>query len=719
MAGIGCHAMAMFVPERETVYSTHMGAEGVTWLGHSPFTSEEHVFANIGDGTYDHSGLLAIRAAVGGDVNITYKILYNDAVAMTGGQPLEGSVTVDAITRQVAAEGVKRIAVVTDEPDKYPRGTQFPPGTTVHHRDELDEVQRELRETRGVSAMVYDQTCAAEKRRRRKRGMMIDPPKRAFINELVCEGCGDCSVQSNCVSVQPLETELGRKRRIDQSNCNKDYSCVKGFCPSFVTVHGGDLRKPKSTGQKSIDSSLFDNLPTPTLPASDEPYGIVVTGIGGTGVITIGALLGMASHIEGKGVTVLDQTGLAQKNGAVGTHVRIADDADALHSTRVAMGGARLVLGCDIVMAADPGVLATVDQGATHAVVNAHVTPPAAFVIDNTIDLSARLMSKTITDATGTERASFVDATRLATALLGDSIASNLFMVGYAYQKGLIPLQGDSIEQAIRLNNVAVDFNLQAFGLGRLAADDVVQVEKLAAPFMTTSDDFDAPKDVDELIERRAKFLTDYQDGAYADTYKAFVQKVRAAEGNVASGKTRLTEAVAKNLFKLMAYKDEYEVARLYTDGAFQEKLERQFEGDYKLKFHLAPPLLAKRDPQTGELKKGEYGPWIMPALRLVAKFKKLRNTPFDIFGYTEERKLERQLIASYQETVSRVVAQLTPTNLGEALSIAEVPDMIKGFGHVKLRNIKRAQSREKQLLSDFNRPPEGQDDTPPRQASA
>ncbi|MEM7252042.1 MAG: indolepyruvate ferredoxin oxidoreductase family protein [Pseudomonadota bacterium] len=721
MAGIGCHAMAMFVPERETVYSTHMGAEGVTWLGHSPFTTEEHIFANIGDGTYDHSGLLAVRAAVGGDVNITYKILYNDAVAMTGGQPLEGSVTVDSIARQVSAEGVRRIAVVSDEPDKYPRGTQFPPGTTVHHRDELDELQREFREIKGVSVIIYDQTCAAEKRRRRKRGLMLDPPKRAFINDLVCEGCGDCSIQSNCVSVQPLETELGRKRRIDQSNCNKDFSCVKGFCPSFVTVHGGDVRKATSAGKKTMDDSVFETLPTPIQPSSIEPYGIVVTGIGGTGVITIGALLGMAAHVEGKGVTVLDQTGLAQKNGAVGTHVRIADTAEALHATRVAMGGARLVLGCDIVMAADPGVLATVDQGTTHAVVNAHVTPPAAFVIDNTIDLSARMMSKTITDATGVDRASFVDATRLATALLGDSIASNLFMVGFAYQSGLIPLAGESIESAIQLNAVAIDFNLQAFRLGRLAAHDLVQVETLAAPFLTQGQgEVDEPKDVDDLINRRAAFLTDYQDETYAQGFRDFVGQVRHAEEALAGNKTRLTETVARSMFKLMAYKDEYEVARLYTDGAFAEKLDRQFEGDYKLKFHLAPPLLAKRDPISGQLKKREYGPWILPALRVVAKFKGLRGSALDIFGYTEERKMERALIDEYRDTIDGVLGKLSDQSHGDIVAIAEVPDMIKGFGHVKERNVERARARTKQLVETLSQPaPNPSETSAARQASA
>ncbi len=715
MAGIGCHAMAMFHPERRTVYATHMGGEGVNWIGHSPFTEEKHLFANIGDGTYDHSGLLAIRASVAANINITYKILYNDAVAMTGGQPLSGTVTPDAIVRQVVAEGVRKTVVVSDEPWKYPDGF-FPKGIRIFHRDDLDRVQRELRETPGVTALVYDQTCAAEKRRRRKRGIMVDPPKRAFINDLVCEGCGDCSVQSNCVSVQPLETDFGRKRRIDQSNCNKDFSCVKGFCPSFVTVHGGQVRKAKGSAIDTTDNNPFSDLPEPTLPSSVEPYGIMVTGIGGTGVITIGALLGMASHLEGKGITVLDQTGLAQKNGAVGSHVRIADHPEDLHATRITGGGARLLLGCDIVTASTPDVLAMLEHGMSNAVINGHVTPPAAFVIDNTIDLSSRIMAKHITDATGDASSDFVDATTLATTLLGDSIASNLFMVGFAYQKGLIPLGRESIEEAIRLNGVAIDFNLQAFRWGRLAAYDRAKVEGIAYAANKVTDD-DTPETLDDIVERRVRYLTDYQDANYARAYEDIVSRVRFVERKQTPGQSALGLAVARNLFKLMAYKDEYEVARLYTESDFVEKLNAQFEGDFSVKFHLAPPLIAKRDPQTGELKKREYGPWMFKVFNLLAGMKGLRGGPFDIFGYTEERRMERGLIESYKQTVSTLLDELAPENHTIAVDIAEVPDKIRGFGHIKARNVEQAAKREAALMKQLRAPAAVAADEP--QASA
>jgi len=700
MAGIGCHAMAMFHPDRHTIYATHMGGEGVNWIGHAPFTTEKHLFANLGDGTYDHSGLLAIRAAVGAKVNITYKVLYNDAVAMTGGQALSATVTPDSIVRQVVAEGVRRTVVVTDEPRKYPDG-YFPRGIDVFHRDDLDRVQRELRDTKGVTVLLYDQTCAAEKRRRRKRGLMADPPKRVFINDLVCEGCGDCSVQSNCVSVQPLETELGRKRRIDQSNCNKDFSCVKGFCPSFVTVHGGSVRRAASSGVDLGGEDPFSILSEPERPATIEPYGIMVTGIGGTGVITIGALLGMAAHIEGKGVTVLDQTGLAQKNGAVGTHVRISDHPNDLHATRISSGGARLLLGCDIVTSSTPEVLAMLEQGRSNAVVNGHLTPPAAFVIDNTIDLSSRIMAREITEATGPQSADFVDATRLATALMGDSIATNLFMVGVAYQKGLVPLERESIEKAIRLNGVAIDFNLQAFNWGRLHAHDRTRVETLAGNVLAGGDPgAGEPETLDELVERRLRFLTDFQDERYAGQYGDLVSTVRRAERDTVAGSTALGEAVARNLFKLMAYKDEYEVARLYAESDFRQKLEQQFEGDFRLHFHLAPPLFARRDPETGRLRKREFGPWMFKVFGLLAALKGLRGTPFDIFGYTKERKMERALIEEYKQTLTRVLDGLTPESHPLAVEIASVPEMIKGFGHVKERNRARAREREAELFA-------------------
>ena len=727
MAGIGCHAMAMFHPERRTVYATHMGGEGVNWIGHAPFTEEPHVFANLGDGTYDHSGLLAVRAAIAAGVNITYKILYNDAVAMTGGQPLGGEVRVDSIAHQMAAEGAEKVVVMSDEPEKYPAG-YLPRGVPVHHRDDLDRVQRELRETPGVTVLIYDQTCAAEKRRRRKRGLMADPPKRAFINHLVCEGCGDCSATSNCVSVQPLETVFGRKRRIDQSNCNKDFSCVKGFCPSFVTVHGGQVRKAAGAGAGAGAGAAagsgpagrrgadpFADLPEPSRPACVEPYGILVTGIGGTGVITIGALLGMASHLEGKGVTVLDSTGLAQKNGAVASHVRIAERAEDLHATRIGAGAVRLLLGCDMVTAAAPESLAAIDQGVSRAVVNGNVTPPAAFVIDNTIDLGSRLMARRIGDVAGRERVDFVEATALATALLGDSIATNLFMVGYAWQKGLIPLAAESIEGAIRLNAVAVETSRQAFGWGRLAAHDPARVWEIARPLMVARADGEgeeeAPETLDDVIEHRAAFLREYQDAAWADRYRRFVERVRAAERQRAPGKDGLADAAARNLFRLMSYKDEYEVARLYTSGDFEAGLRRQFEGDFKLRFHLAPPLLARRDPETGELRKREYGPWMFRAFRLLARMRGLRGTAWDLFGRTEERRMERRLIDEYEETIGEILGGLRPENHEAAVAIAAGPERIKGFGHVKLRNVEAAKRQEARLVAEFREgtaPPPG-----------
>ena len=715
MAGIGCHGMAMFHPGRRTYYATHMGGEGVNWIGHAPFTTENHLFANLGDGTYDHSGILAVRAAVAAGVNITYKILYNDAVAMTGGQPLGGEVRVDAIARQMVAEGAEKVVVVSDEPEKYPAG-YLPRGVPAHHRDDLDRVQRELRDTPGVTVLVYDQTCAAEKRRRRKRGLMADPPERAFINHLVCEGCGDCSAASNCVSVQPLETRLGRKRRIDQSNCNKDFSCVKGFCPSFVTVHGGEVRKAAGPGAGGAGGNggggagdspdPFADLPAPVVPGCVEPWGILVTGIGGTGVITIGALLGMAAHVEGKGVTVLDSTGLSQKNGAVASHVRIAERAEDLHATRIGAGAVRLLLGCDMVTAAAPESLATIDQGTSRAVVNGDVIPPAAFVIDNTIDLGSRLMARQIQDVAGREMVDFVEATTLATALLGDSIATNLFMVGFAYQKGLVPLAAESIEAAIRLNAVAVEANRQAFGWGRLAAHDPARVWKVAQPLMVAKAEGEGedgtPETLDAIVEHRAGFLREYQDEAWAERYRRLVERVRAAEAERTPGRGGLAEVVARNLFRLMSYKDEYEVARLYTSGEFEAGLRRQFEGDFRLRFHLAPPLLARRDPETGELRKREYGGWMLGAFRVLARMRRLRGTRLDLFGRTAERRMERRLIEEYRETVGEILNRLAPANHEAAVALASVSEGIKGFGHVKERSVEAAKRREARLEAEF-----------------
>ncbi len=702
-AGIGCHAMTIWMPARRTTTWTHMGGEGANWIGQAPFTREKHVFQNLGDGTYTHSGLLAIRAAAAAGVNITYKILFNDAVAMTGGQPAEGHISVPQISQQVAAEGAKKVVVVSDEPEKYPLGAGFAAGVDVRHRDDLDAIQRELRDTPGLTVLIYDQTCAAEKRRRRKRGQFPDPPKRVFINELVCEGCGDCSEQSNCISVKPVETEFGRKRAIDQSNCNKDYSCLKGFCPSFVTVHGGSVRKPAATAARG-GGDPFAGLPEPALRPLTEPYGILVTGIGGTGVITVGQLLGMAAHLEGRGCSVLDFTGLAQKNGAVMSHVRLAPRPDDIHAVRIAAGGADLLLGCDMVVAASPEALTRIETGVTRAVVNSYLAPTAAFVMNGDIDFETAAMHKALRTATGERGIEFVDGSGLATALMGDAIASNLFMLGYAWQQGLVPLSREAIERAIELNAVSVEMNKRSFSWGRLAAHDMRGVEAAAKPTMVSEPPKPA-ETLEEIVRRRVSFLADYQNEAYAQRYAALVRDIAAAERARARGRRGLAEAVAKSLFKLMAYKDEYEVARLYTDGEFLKKLAAQFEGDYKLNFHLAPPLWAPRDPVTGEMKKRAYGPWAMLAFRLLARLRGLRGTAFDPFGHMAERKIERRLIGEYEALVHEFIQSLTPENHALALEIARLPMQVRGYGHVKLKSLERSKAREAELLAAFRAP--------------
>ncbi len=694
MAGIGCHSMALFMPGRETATTTQMGGEGTNWIGQAPFTTEQHVFQNLGDGTYAHSGLMAIRAASVAGVNITYKILYNDAVAMTGGQPVEGTPTVAQITQQVLAEGAKRVVVVAEQPEKHSSRSGLPAGVAVHSRDDLDAVQRELRDTRGLTVLIYDQTCAAEKRRRRKRGLYPDPAERVFINDLVCEGCGDCSVKSNCISVMPLETEFGRKRQIDQSNCNKDFSCLKGFCPSFVTVRGAT---PRKLGGMAVADELFANLKEPTIQPLDRAYSILVTGIGGTGVITLGALLGMAAHLEGKGCTVLDISGLAQKNGAVMSHIRLAPDADALHAVRIAAGGADLLLACDPVVAASPAALSRIDSGLTRAVLNSDVKPTAAFVFNQEIDFEAAKMMQAIKAAA--RDADIVDASGLAAALMGDSIAANLFMLGYAFQSGLVPLSLAAIDRAIELNRTAVDSNKRSFAWGRLTAQDRGMVEALVRG-AAHDESRTEPQTLDGLIDQRAAFLTAYQNAAYAKRYRDAVATIKAAEATRARGYSGLAETVARNLFTLMAYKDEYEVARLYSDGAFLKKLRSQFDGDFTVDYHLAPPLLARRDPLTGEPRKSVFGPWMRHAFKLLAWLRPLRGTTVDIFGYTQERRMERQLIADYEDALREFAAVLGPDNHALCVEIASFPAKIRGFGHIKARNVETAKACEAELFA-------------------
>jgi indolepyruvate ferredoxin oxidoreductase len=702
-AGIGCHYMAQWM-DRDNQGYTQMGGEGASWIGEAPFSKRPHVFQNIGDGTYYHSGLMAIRAAIASKVNITYKILFNDAVAMTGGQAVDGQLTVPQISRQMAAEGAKQIVVVTDEPEKYPLSAGFAPGVTVRHRNELDQVQRELREIDGTTVLIYDQTCAAEKRRRRKRGQMIDPPRRVFINDAVCEGCGDCGVASNCVSILPLETELGRKRQIDQSSCNKDFSCVKGFCPSFVTVEGHEGVDPLRGKQKKTSPEVPD-LPEPELPSVDDGYGIVVAGVGGTGVVTIGALLGMAAHLEGKGAAVLDMTGLAQKGGPVTSHLRVAASPDDIQTTRIASGGARLLLGCDLMVAGSKSSLATVDPERGHVIANDNESITGDFTRNADLAMPGDSLRGTIQRTAG-ERARFVQANRLATTLLGDAIGTNLFMVGFAYQNGLLPVSAEAIERAIGLNRVALDMNRQAFRLGRLAAHDPKAVEDMAHPSTVTTL---TPKTtgLDDLIDHRSAYLADYQDEAYAERYRQLVARVRDAEVRQASGMTGLADAVARYYFKLLAYKDEYEVARLYSDSAFRQKLARQFADGVRLSVHLAPPLFAKRDPVTGFPLKKAYGPWVFSAFKWLSKLKGLRGTAFDPFGYTAERKTERQLITHYEALIVEILTRLDHDNHALAVDILSLPEHIRGFGHVKERHLAEVREREAAMLETFRLPQE------------
>jgi indolepyruvate ferredoxin oxidoreductase len=701
VAGIGCHYMSQFM-DRNTATFTHMGGEGASWIGQAAFSEDNHIFANLGDGTYYHSGILAIRACVAAKVNITYKILYNDAVAMTGGQPVEGQPTVPQISHQLAAEGVGRIAVVTDQPDKYPVNAGFAAGATIHHRDDLDQVQRDIRQWPGVSAIIYDQTCAAEKRRRRKRKQFPDPPKRVFINEMVCEGCGDCGVQSNCVSVIPLETEFGRKRAIDQSSCNKDYSCVKGFCPSFVTVHGGAPRKRKPAARLR---EVLPDLPEPTLPALDHPYGILLTGIGGTGVITVGALLGMAAHVAGKGVSVLDMTGLAQKNGAVISHVRIAERPEDIHAVRIAAGEADAIIGCDLVVAAGGDALAKMRKDYTRAVINSYEAITADFTRSPDLKFPGADLHALLAEAVGPDAVDFIDATHIATALMGDSIAANMFMLGFAYQKGLVPLPGEAIDKAIELNGVAIEANRQSFLWGRRAAVDRAAVEKIAMPAETIPQDRRFSRTLDEIVARRVEDLTAYQDAAYARRYESLVRNVQALEAQRTPGRAELAEAVARYYYKLLAYKDEYEVARLYSDGRFRRQLREAFDGDYRLEFSLAPPLFAPRDAETGHLKKVSYGPWMLRAFDLLAQFKGLRGSWLDPFGHTGERKAERALIGAYEATIAELLAGLNADNHALAVEIASIPEHIRGYGHIKDGSLEGAKHREAELLKAFRAP--------------
>lgn len=701
VAGIGCHYMTTWMPDRNTSTFTQMGGEGVTWVGQAPFTKEPHVFANLGDGTYFHSGLLAIRQSIAAGTNITYKVLYNDAVAMTGGQRVgerpEGH-SVLQIMNSLIAEGVQKLVIVTDEPQKYD-GVKLGEGVTVHHRDELDAIQRQFRELKGCTAIIYDQTCATEKRRRRKRGTLSTPDKTVIINELVCEGCGDCSVKSNCLSVEPVETEFGRKRRINQNSCNKDYSCVNGFCPSFVTVEGATLKKPKKEKKGNLDS--MPGIPDPVLPVAEQAWGIVVAGVGGTGVITIGSLLGMAAHLEGKGVITQDAAGLAQKGGSTWSHIQIANRVDAIYTTKVDMAKADLVIGCDPIVTATPTTMSVMQPGRTFIALNTHASPTAAFVGNPDWQSPDARCVQALVDAVGVDGIGSFDAEKAATALLGDSIYANPMMLGYAWQKGRVPLSHAALMRAMELNGVQIENNQAAFEWGRRCAHDLAAVRALYQASQVIQ--FVKKPSLDEMLAKRVEFLTGYQNADYAKQYQDFVAKVRGAEENLGQG-TRLSQAVARYLFKLMAYKDEYEVARLHTDAAFTSKISEMFEGDFKIVHHLAPPTTAQKDEQ-GQLKKKAYGPWMRKAMGVLVGMKGLRGTALDPFGRTEERKTERALIVEYRQCIETLLKDLSVDKLALAVEIASIPEDIRGYGHVKERNLAAARTKWQGLMQRWNAP--------------
>jgi len=704
-AGIGCHYMVTWM-DRETYGFSQMGGEGVSWVGQSPFSQRKHLFANLGDGTYYHSGLLAIRQAISAKVSITYKLLVNGTVAMTGGQPVEGQLSVAQICQELMAEGVATLVVVTDEPDKYQDGTtaRLPTGVPVHHRDELDAVQRQLRDTAGVTVLIYDQACATEKRRKRKRGTLATPEQRVFINEAVCEGCGDCSDQSHCLSIEPVETTFGRKRRINQHSCNLDKSCVKGFCPSFVTVEGAALRKPQPEAR--IDPHGLPPLPEPTLPAAEQAWGIVVAGVGGTGVITIGQVLGMAAFLDGKGVVTQDAAGLAQKGGATWSHVQIAQTQRALHTTKVDTAQADLVIACDSIVAAKPETLKVLARGRSYVALNRHATPTAAFVHQPDWQHPGAACEAALQRAVGPEHLGALDAEEVVTQLLGDAIYANPLLLGYAWQQGRIPLNRAAIERAMTLNGVQVANNLAAFAWGRRCAHDLAAVQALYQRGQVIH--IHRKPGLQTLIDERVQHLRAYQNAAYAQRYRQVVERVREREALLGAGSTRLSEAVARQLAKLMAYKDEYEVARLHTHAAFAAQLQAQFDGPVRLVHHLAPPLLGPTNAQ-GEPIKRAYGPWMHQALRGLAKLKFLRGTPFDPFGHLAERKTERALIAEYLALIDELLQGLNQARLPLAVELAQLPEQIRGYGHVKAQHLGEVRARWATLLAQWRASPSGQ----------
>ncbi len=695
LAGIGCHTIAMLNNPRTTGTVSHMGGEGAMWLGQQPFTDEPHVFANMGDGTFFHSGFLAIRQAVAAKVPMTYKLLVNGFVSMTGGQPVDGDLTVPQTIRELLAEGVSEVVLVSDEPEKY-ANADLPPGVKVHHRDDMEMVQRRLREQKGVTVLVYEQPCATERRRLRKRGKWADPAKRSFINAAVCEGCGDCGTVSNCLSIEPLETALGRKRKINQNSCNKDFTCVEGFCPSFVTVHGGTLRKPAK-----VSSQTSAALPEPALPVFERPtrsFSVLVGGIGGTGVVTIGQLLGMAAHIDGLACSILDVTGLSQKYGAVLSHVHMAPNAAMLHATRIAPGEADTVIGCDLIVTAGDEALSRMRAGRTRAVVCTDVIPTSEFARNADWSVDADAMLKSIRSVCG-EQFFAANGLEIARALMGDSVASNMFMLGAAWQHGWVPVTLAALNRAIELNAVQVEFNRAAFLWGRRAATDLAAVQKVATPANVIKFVPRNKESLSELMQRHQAFLTEYENAAYAARYRALVERVAKVDGQL-GGNERLAKAVALSYFKLLATKNEWEVARLYTSDAFRQQLASTFEGDYRLHFHFGAWPFGKVDQGTGKVKKAELGPWVMSAFRVMNALRGLRGTWLDPFRNSAERQLDARLLVEYEQETERLLKEPQAQSLNTLVALAALPQKIRGYGHVRETSAAAVAMERASLLS-------------------
>ena len=694
ITGISCAYLVQNM-ERNNEGFTQMGSEGASWVGESLFSNNEHIFQNMGDGTYIHSGILSIRHAVAAKTKMTFKILYNDAVALTGGQALDGLPTVAQMSRQLESEGVKEIAIITDQPTKYQSNEKFSNNSKVYHRKQIINVQIKLSKINETTAIIYDQTCAAEKRRRIKKSLLPEPNKKIFINEEVCEGCGDCGIQSNCISIVPVETEYGRKRQIDQSNCNTDYSCVDGFCPSFVSIVG-DVRLKKNNDNSLIDR-INSNITEPILPEIQKSYGIMIAGIGGTGVVTIGAILATAAQIDGKGSGVLDMTGLAQKGGAVKSFLRIFNDPKEISTIRLSYGDTNLLLGFDLLVSNDDEVLKTLNKQKTKSIINSDEIMTGEFTRDKNFFLPFDKMKENLINIIGKNNISFMPSNTIANKILGDSILSNMFIVGNAYQSGLIPIRADSIEQAIKLNFVSVEENINAFRLGRHSKNMEKELLNLIYKKEKIKTNFN------EKFIDRYNFLIKYQNKRYANKYKALVDYVKKYEEKLNLGKNSFSNTVAMNYFKLMSYKDEYEVARLYSKKEFINKITDTFEGNFKINFHLAPPVFYKKDKVTGNPLKMNFGFWIMILFKFISIFKFLRGTYFDIFGYLDERKIERLLIKNYEQRILEICPKLTIDNYTLAVEIASIPDQIRGFGHIKKKNIEIAKSCEVKLMSSFN----------------